>query len=206
MLDAGAPRAFTGGVETDRRTDDAPVAQLAASARGWHGVQLAALAFIGLCGVLSDPDPEVPRSVQLAAAGLALSALALACVAVFVVATVAWPLPSDRLGPGGGDGPVGPAGAGPPDAAARRLRAGVALTFVAVALMALAASAGWWPVDEDGDGGAGAAAVRVTVQGGGTACGRLVDAPTGAVRLVTADGIVEVAIGRLAAIDPVDGC
>lgn len=193
-------------METDRRTDDAPVGQLAASARGWHGVQLAALAFIGLCGVLSDTDPEVPRSVQLAAAGLALAALALACVATFVVATVAWPLPSDRLRPRGGNGTEDPAGAGPPGAAARRLRAGVALTFVAVALMALAASAGWWPVGEDGDVGAAAGDVRVTVRGGGTACGRLVDAPTGIVRLVTDDGTAEVAIGQLTTIAPVDGC
>lgn len=225
ILDPGTSLAFTVSVETDRRSDDAPVGPLVASARGWHGVQLAALAFIGLCGVLSDSDPEVPRSVQLAAGVLALVALALACAATFVVATVAWPLPSGHppagrpsgttstagavptSGPGGRPGTIDPAAAAGAGTAARRLRAGVAMTFMAVALMALAASAGWWPVGEDGDGGdATAADVRVTVRGGGTACGRLVDAPAGIVRLVTDDGTAEVAIGRLTTIAAVDGC
>jgi hypothetical protein len=212
------------GVDTDRRSDDT-AGPLVASARGWHGVQLAALAFIGLCGVLSGSDPEVPRPVQVAAGVLALVALALACAATFVVATVAWPLPSGRPPPGrpsgttGEAGPVatsGPsgrpgtidlAGAGGAGSAARRLRAGVALTFVAVAVMALAASAGWWPVGEAGGGGdVGATEVRVTVRGGGTACGRLADAPAGIVRLVTDDGSADVAVGRLTTIAAVDGC
>ncbi len=168
-----------------------------ASARGWHGAQLAVLAFIGLCGVLSDPDPEVPRSVQVTAGVLALVALTLACVATFVVARVAWPL---SAGSGAALDAVD---------AGRRLRVGVGVTFLAVAAMALAASAGWWPVHDAGTGGAGTgdgATVEVTVQNGDTACGTLVDAPAGTVRLATAEGTVEVASDRLVAVTPVDGC
>ena len=177
-------------------TDSDGIASLTTSARGWHGVQLAVLAFIGLCGVLSDADPNVPDGVREVAGGLALGALGLACLATFVVARVAWPLSVGQPDPG--------------DVAslARRLRLGVGLTFVAVAAMALAASVGWWPVDDGGGDEAGAtgAEVRVTVRGGGTACGRLVDAPAGILRLVTDDGTAEVAIGRLTTITATDGC
>lgn len=177
-------------------TDGDGLASLTTSARGWHGVQLAVLAFIGLCGVLSDADPGVPDGLRAVAGGLALGALGLACLATFVVARVAWPLSTGERGPG--------------DLASsgRRLRLGVALTFVAVAAMALAASVGWWPVDDGGGDGSEAtgAEVRVTVRGGGTACGRLVDAPAGILRLVTDDGTAEVAIGRLTTIAAADGC
>src|SRR3712207_8556040 len=35
--------------------------ELRASARGWHGVQLAVLGFIGLCGVLQEEQPSDPE-------------------------------------------------------------------------------------------------------------------------------------------------
>ena len=40
----------------DQHQDQAPsrIAELRGSARGWHGVQLAVLGFIGLCGVLRE--------------------------------------------------------------------------------------------------------------------------------------------------------
>ena len=118
--------------------DDRELTEVVRSARGWNGVQLAALAFIGLCGVLSDADAATPRWVQITAGVLALLALVLACASIFLVATVAWPFPSS---PGGAPDRV--------DAAAvRRLRHGVRLTFVAVAVMALAASGSWWPTAE----------------------------------------------------------
>ena len=50
---------------------EADTEQLRASARGWHGVQLAVLGFIGLCGALHDAGAATgPRWVQeLARAG-----------------------------------------------------------------------------------------------------------------------------------------
>ncbi|HEX6570223.1 MAG TPA: hypothetical protein VF015_13705 [Acidimicrobiales bacterium] len=180
------------------------LASLVTSARGWHGVQLAVLAFIGLCGVLSDVDADVPRGLQVTAGLLALLALALACLATFIVARVAWPLTAASTTAGM-----------PAEVAegARRLRAGVALTFLAVVAMALAASVSWWPTDDGGgatgDGGAtgnGGGTVELTDRSGGTACGTLEVAPAGAVRLVTDEGTVDVRIDRLVAITPVDGC
>lgn len=174
-------------------TDDL-IGPLAPSARGWHGVQLAALAFIGLCGVLSEPDPELPEALQVTAAVLALVALVLACVAIGIVAGVAWPLSTE---------PPTPAQAA---AARRRLRVGVGLTFVAVAAMALAASAGWWPVDEQAGGAGEGGAVVLTDLGGRTACGTLVEAPAGRVGLETDDGSVEIELDDLSMVAPVDGC
>src|ERR687896_1676852 len=72
------------------------LAELRLSARGWHGVQLAVIGFIGLCGVLQGGRPENPMWLQVFAGVLALVALALACVATFLVALVAWPLYGGR--------------------------------------------------------------------------------------------------------------
>lgn len=38
-----------------------PARRARASAKGWHGVQMAALGFIGLCGVLQRDDGDDPR-------------------------------------------------------------------------------------------------------------------------------------------------
>ena len=71
----------------------AEIDQLRTSARGWHGVQLAVLGFIGLCGALHDAaDAPGPMWVQQVAAVLVLLALAVACVATVLVAIEAWPL------------------------------------------------------------------------------------------------------------------
>jgi hypothetical protein len=204
---AGA--AFTGEVDVERTVDhppqDRPGASLTSSARGWHGVQLAALAFIGLCGVLTDADPGHPRWLQVLAGVLALAALVLACVATYLVARVAWPLAVDRSVPGEPDD-------------ARRLRIGVALTFVAVATMALSASSGWWPAEDDAaasttagvDGVEGltgtSVAVRIIDTQGRSACGTLAEAPSGALRLVAEEGTFEVPLSAVASLDPVDSC
>ena len=90
---------------------------------------LAALAFVGLCGVLTgDSGTRLPIFLQSVAGVLALLALAVAALGLLLVAVVAWPLGA----------PVDPA------AGAHRLRA-VVLTCVAVALTALSASSDWWP-------------------------------------------------------------
>lgn len=69
------------------------VAELRSSARGWHGVQVAVIGFIGLCGFLQDGRPDNPVWLQVFAGILALAARSCsACVATFLVARVAWPL------------------------------------------------------------------------------------------------------------------
>lgn len=178
------------------RSDGSLLADVSGSARGWHGVQLAVLAFIGLCGVLSDSDPGIPRWLQILAGVLAIAALALSCTSVFLVASVAWPFP----GAGGRRSD--------PATSARRLRTGVLLTYVAVAVMALAASSSWWPTpaSTSGDGDGTGATVEVTDGSGRTACGELVEGPTGRIRLETAGGTVEVATTGVAHLSPVDTC
>jgi hypothetical protein len=169
------------------------------SARGWNGVQLAALAFVGLCGVLTGGRPDLPRWLQVTAGLLALGALALATCAVFLVATVAWPLRT-RPEPSPDDALSGARG--------RRLRVGIALTYVAVAVMALAASANWWPVTTAGaTDESGAAAVFHAVDGAGNDwCGTLTGSRDGAIVLSTGRGGVELALARLVRLDPVDAC
>jgi hypothetical protein len=175
-------------------TGDRSLRDLANSARGWHGVQLAVLAFIGLCGVLSDTDPRMPRWLEVTAGVLAVAALIASCVSIFVVASVAWPFSSRAAG-----GDV-------PHAAARRLRTGIALTYVAVGLMAFAASSSWWPTADTARLDGAAATVRITDQAGRTACGTITDGPQATIRLATAGGTVELAADRLAHIAPVDSC
>jgi hypothetical protein len=187
------------------RSEGNALAAVTRSARGWHGVQLAVLAFIGLCGVLTDRDADTPRWLQVTAGVLAISALALACASIFLVASVAWPFPAS------------PSGVtsrrtrrGNPETVTRRLRVGVALTYVAVAVMALAASSSWWPTatstGADGEGGASPRVVEITDRSGRTACGELVDGPEGRVRLATDRGTVELALGGVADISPVEAC
>ena len=173
---------------------DRSLRELANSARGWHGVQLAVLAFIGLCGVLSDVDPAMPRWLQVTAGVLAVAALIASCLSIFIVASVAWPFSSRAAG-----GDV-------PQAAAQRLRTGIALTYVAVGLMAFAASSSWWPTANDARIDGSGATVRITDQAGRTACGTIIDGPEATIRLATADGTIELAANGLADIVPVDGC
>jgi hypothetical protein len=54
-------------VDDSGRSERGGLAELGRSARGWHGVQLAVLALIGLCGVLTDSDPGDPRWLRVAA-------------------------------------------------------------------------------------------------------------------------------------------
>lgn len=171
----------------DPARDAAAAEELALSARGWHGAQLAVLGFIGLCGVLSEAGgAAAPRPVQVAAAVLVLSALVLQCAAVALVAGVAWPLAPAR------------------DLARRRrrLRGGVATTFVAVALLALGTTVGWWP-QRDGDGPDGAVEVSTTQ---GTLCGSLRPGPDGTVALLAPTGVVHVPAARVLRLRPVNEC
>ena len=157
---------------------------LSASAREWHKVQVAALAFVGLCGVLTgDNGTRLPVWLQSVAGVLALFALAAAAMGLLLVAVVAWPLGTS----------VDPA------AGARRLRAGVILTCVAVGLTALSASSNWWP--QSGAEGP----VQVSTSSG-TACGQVVDSAAGWIDLEVADTVVRVDLADLISLRPTEAC
>lgn len=164
--------------------------QLRTSARGWHGVQLAVLGFIGICGALHDAESAAgPSWVQLLAAGLVILALVVACVATALVAAEAWPV---RDSARSADGPT--------RHSAGHLRAGIALTFVAVGLTALATASSWWPADA-------ADANLVTVStAAGSLCGELLDSSDGTVRLDLSGRSVAVPVEQVSGIEPVTGC
>jgi hypothetical protein len=168
------------------------LAALRASARGWHGVQLAVIGFIGLCGVLQGGRPDNPMWLQVFAGVLALAALALACVATVLVALVAWPLY-------GGRGPADDAAALERDG--RRLKRGLVLTFAALAVLALGTASGWWPQD---DGGGNLVAVEAA--NGERWCGTLSDAGPGSVGVSVGGGPVVVSLDDVVAVGPVDSC
>jgi hypothetical protein len=169
--------------------------ELRVSARGWHGFQLAAIGFIGLCGVLQGGRPDNPWWLQAFAGVLAIVALVLACAATFLVARVAWPLYGARH-------PAEDAAALERDG--RRLKAGLVLTFAALAVLALGTASGWWPQDEGDSGGDALVAVETT--SGQRACGTLGEGDTGTLS-VTVDGRpVTVALQNVAAVTPVGSC
>jgi hypothetical protein len=170
---------------------EASLAALQSSARGWHGIQLAVLGFIGLCGVLQgNAGNDSPDWVRDVAAVLVLGSLVLACLAVAIVGTVAWPV--DATGGGDEDGQL--------VEGARRLRRGIALTFVAVAALAAGATSGWWPGQE-----ASSSAVEVTTRAG-VVCGALVEASPGSVGVRVGGRTVVLSLGQVASLRSVGGC
>jgi hypothetical protein len=170
------------------QTDDR-LTELRNSARGWHGVQLAVLGFIGLCGVLSGGS-VAPQWLEWLSMWLALAALACACVATFLVGAAAWPLYRARVPVSGEEGEV--------ERTSRRVTTGLALTFVAVILLALATGSSWWPSDED-DG-----RVQVQTASGQTACGELTASQTGTIALTGGGRSVVVPLQQVAALSPAD--
>lgn len=170
------------------------LAELRSSARGWHGIQLAVIGFVGLCGVLKGEGSSAPDWVQALAGYLAIAALALACLATYQVGRAAWPLYDVRR-------------AAPPVAeellrTSRRITSGLALTFLAVALIALAGLSSWWPSDDEATG-----AAAVELEAGGTSvCGTLAEAQPGAVAVVAGGRQVTVPIAQLTALRPAGGC
>lgn len=176
--------------------------ELRTSARGWHTVQLAVLGFIGFCGVLArvgEGDAN-PGWLQALAGVLVLAALGLACAATVLVAGAAWPVDDDRAGSADDELRRGVA----------RVRRGIGMTFVAVALLALATSSAWWPDGEADDGGApdaagGGGAVQVSTRSG-TVCGDLASGASGTLALDVAGRRVALALGDVVGLRPVDGC
>src|SRR4051812_15540184 len=145
------------------------LSELRASAKGWHGVQMAVLGFIGLCGVLQRDDGGDPTWLQIWALVLAIGALATALCAIVLVGRAAWPL-------------YGPQPEPLPESessyarrvrdASRQLSRGLALTFLSVALLALGTASAWWPSDGASSSSSGGL-VEVRANSGQTVCGRL---------------------------------
>jgi hypothetical protein len=173
--------------------------ELRASAKGWHGVQLAVLGFIGLCGVLQGAAGQNgPHWLQVLAGLLVLLALALACTATALVATAAWPVHDLEDGAATGV---------PTDQVlhhtARRLRLGIGITYVAVVVLALGATSSWWPKNESS--GEGAGLVEVTTSQG-AACGSLQDGDPGTIAVNSGGRQVVVAASDVVRLRPVATC
>ena len=183
-------------METDGETTGR-LAELRVSARGWHGVQLAVLGFIGFCGVLeSGGGDDNPHWLRVLAGLLVLAAFGLACTGTVYVALAAWP----TYGPG-------PSVESQDREVARtsaRLRVGIVLTFVAVAVLAIATSSAWWP--SKGSGATDAPEVRVSTPAG-EICGDLQESSRVGLLAVTTDGqLAEVSLSNVSAITPVTRC
>ncbi|MFH8837612.1 hypothetical protein [Streptomyces sp. NPDC017868] len=169
--------------------------RLQTSARGWLTLQLAVLGFAGLCGAIKSGGSGgsgAPRVVEAVAGVLVLLALGVACAATYLVARIAWPLHA---------GPTTDA-----VRAGRRLRLGIALTFLAVLLVAVAASTAWWPEEEEAASATGAL-VQVSTASG-TWCGVLRASGEGVLGLEVADAgrAVDIPLGEVAALLPVGTC
>jgi hypothetical protein len=175
------------------------LAELRSSAKGWHGIQLAALGFIGLCGVIQTGDSTDPWTLQVLSGILVLVAFGLACAGIYLVGRAAWPLYRGDPPPAGGDDTAAV------DATSRQLTRGLALTFLSVAALALATATSWWPHEAPtGDAGG---TIRVQTQDGRIACGELTVSPQeGTMRLLTASQPVVVSLDAVARVVPVAAC
>lgn len=158
------------------------------SARGWHNIQLGVMGFIGFCGVLKmGSEQPGPEWLSWGSAGMSILALVTSFFSTWMVGSVAFPT-------------YGPEAAMPAEAPGR-LKGGIVMTFISIAMMAIAGAAGWWPAAEGG------AKVQVTDSRGGTACGSLVDnAPAGILWIKTEKGTVTVSLDALSDLTPVDKC
>jgi hypothetical protein len=114
---------------------------------------------------------------------LALLALAVAAIGVLLVVLVAWPLgaPAD------------------PTTGARRLRAGVILTGVAIGLTAFSTSSNWWPQSN------AERPVQVSTSSG-TACGQVVDSAAGWIDLDVRGSVVRLDLVDLVSLLPTESC
>jgi hypothetical protein len=171
----------------------AALAELRTSARGWHGVQLAVLGFIGLCGALNDAGAsDTPRWLQQLTILLVLLALALACVATVLVASAAWPVYGSKHRTRSVEAEI--------DQSGRRLRVGIVLTFLAVVVLALATSSSWWP-----NYGGGKQSVELSTSGG-SVCGTLLESEPGTVAVEASGERIVVPVAQVVSLQPTTGC
>lgn len=178
--------------------DPEALEELAASARGWHSIQLAVLGFIGFCGVFWDGNGVAsPGWLQWLPGILVVLALLLALTAIYLVGRVAYPF-------------RGPAQTAPDEVRRavgtrrRRLRTGIGLTYVAMTALVVATLSGWFPTNTEADTDV-AAAVVMDVEGRSW-CGELAEAPGDELWLDTAEGEVTLSPQRLALVHPVAAC
>ena len=186
-------------------SDSAPAAQdrlaeLRASAKGWHGIQLAALGFIGLCGVIQTGDATNPWGLQVMSGVLVLLALVLACAGIYLVGRAAWPLyRGEPQAPAGGEAAI--------ELTSRQLTRGLVATFLSLAALALASAASWWPQEQGGVRADGTADIQLQTNDGRTACGELTESPHSTMlRVIADDEPVDVALNTLASLSPVGSC
>ena len=174
------------------------LAELRASAKGWHGIQLAALGFIGLCGVIQTGESTNPWALQVISGVLVLVAFVLACAGIYLVGRAAWPLyRGDPERDAGGEAGVA--------TVSRQLTRGLLMTFLSIAALALATAASWWPQENAGDGGP--QEVQVRTNDNRSACGELAaSVQPGTLRLVSDAQRIDVALSSVASVSPVDGC
>jgi hypothetical protein len=179
------------------------LSELRASAKGWHGVQMAVLGFIGLCGVLQRDDGDDPTWLQMWALLFAVGALATALYAIVLVGRAAWPLygPQPDL-PSQADADY----AARVRTASKQLSRGLALTFVSVALLALGTASAWWPSEATSSSSSSGNLVEVRANSGQTVCGELADGSDGELRVVSANGPVTVSLQAVGSVRPVDSC
>ncbi len=176
------------------------LAELRASAKGWHGIQLAALGFIGLCGVIQTGDATDPWALQVMSGTLVVVAFALACAGIVLVGRAAWPLyRGDPAAMAGGEAQAA--------VVSRQVTRGLLMTFVSVAAIALASAASWWPKEAGGGAGGAAGQVQVRTSDGRSACGALSEAPQlGTLRVIADAQPVDVALSSVASVAPVGNC
>lgn len=175
------------------------LAELRSSAKGWHGIQLAALGFIGLCGVINTADGGGPWTLQVLSGILVLVSFALACAGIYLVGRAAWPLYRGEPPAAGGEE------ADAIETTSRQLTRGLVMTFLSIAALALATAASWWPEKQARSGAT--STVRVQTADGRTACGELMPSPQpGTVRLVADAHPILLSLDRLARVTPVSGC
>jgi hypothetical protein len=160
-------------------------------------VQLAIIGFIGFCGVLQDGRPDNPMWLQVWAGVLALAALVLACVATFLVGRVAWPLYGGRQAEATDE-------TAELERDGRRLKTGLILTFVALAVLALGTATGWWP--KEGAAGDDGQLVAVQATSGERWCGALGEASPGVLSVSVNGSPVVVSLPDVATVGPVDNC
>jgi hypothetical protein len=151
------------------------------------------LGFIGLCGALQGMAGEdTPGWLQNVAAVLVLLALVLACAATALVASAAWPVYGWRDGPATASSDLRRTGS--------RLRSGIVLTFVAVAVLAVATSSSWWPREATAED-----LVEVST-GSGTVCGRLVVSEPGTVVVEAGGQRIALSLQQVVSLQPVTDC
>jgi hypothetical protein len=174
------------------------LAELRTSARGWHGVQLAVLGFIGLCGALNDGGGAgIPGWLQQLTAVLVLVALALACIATVLVASAAWPVYGSSRRQVSDEEELHVSG--------RRLRGGIVLTFLAVVVLGLATSSSWWPGESGGEASDTAGLVELSTAGG-SVCGTLLESDPGTVAVHSSGQRIVVPVGEVVSLDPTGAC